>query len=56
MNTRDKQRAKTKSFPDATFKDLQWMEQVQQSPEQNAALQKLKDKVFWHWDEMSMGK
>ena len=42
MNTRDKQRTKTKSFPDATFKDLQWMEQAQQSPEQNCSITETK--------------
>ena len=42
MNTRDKQRTKTKSFPDATFKDLQWMEQAQQSPEQNWSITETK--------------
>jgi len=34
-----------------TFKDLQRLVQSQGSPGQSAALQRLRDKAFWYWDE-----
>jgi hypothetical protein len=34
-----------------TFKDLQKLVQSQESPEQSAILQRLRDKPFWIWDQ-----